>query len=75
MSEQKYKDEIEKLTNQLKDAENEHQFTRGVIQSLELTNESLKVTNEELETKVRIRGQELVWRSDEISVTRSKWSA
>jgi hypothetical protein len=75
MSEQKCKDEIKKLTKQLKDAENEHELTQGVIQSLELTNESLKVTNEELETKVRIRGQELVWRSDEISVTRSKWSA
>ena len=67
MSEQKYKDEIEKLTKQLKDAENEHQFTRGVIQSLELMNESLKHINESLETKVRVRGQELVWHSDEIS--------
>ena len=46
MSSQKYKDEIEKLTKQLKDAENEHELTKGVIQSLELTNESLKVTNE-----------------------------
>ena len=64
MSEQKYKDEIEKLTKQLKDAEDEHEFTQGVIQSLELTNESLKVTNEELTIKVRVRGQELQWHSE-----------
>ena len=64
MSEQKYKDEIEKLTKQLKDAEDEHEFTQGVIQSLELTNKSLKVTNEELTTKVRVRGQELQWHSE-----------
>ena len=62
MSEQKYKDEIEKLTKQLKAAKNEHEFTQGVLQSVELTNESLKLTNESLKTKVRVRGQELVFR-------------
>ena len=46
MSEQKYKDEIEQLTNQLKTEKKE---------------------NESLKTKIRVRGQELGFRSDEIS--------
>jgi len=44
MSEQKYKDEIEQLTNQLKTEKKE---------------------NESLKTKIRVRGQELVWRGEE----------
>ena len=45
MSEQKYKDEIEQLTNQLKTEKKE---------------------NESLKTKIRVRGQELGFRSEEL---------
>jgi hypothetical protein len=59
MSEQEYKDKIKQLTKELMAEKNEHAIAKGVI-------ESLKITNERLKTKVRVRGQELMFRSEEI---------
>ena len=57
MSAQKYKDEIEKVTKQLKTEKKEHEI--------------LKHINESLKTNIRVRGQELGFRSEELLVDRN----
>jgi hypothetical protein len=49
MSEQENIDKIKQLTKQLMAEKNEHAIAQGVVESLKITNESLK-------TKVRVRG-------------------
>jgi hypothetical protein len=59
MSDPENIDKIKQLTRQLMAEKNEHAIAQGVIESLRLENEGLK-------TKVRVRSQELVFRSEEI---------
>ncbi len=59
MSDPENIDKIKQLTRQLMAEKNEHKLAQGVIESLRLDNESLSA-------KVRIRGQELRWKNEEI---------